>query len=403
MNIVVIGGGASGMMASIKASKNGHNVTVLEHKDKIGKKLLATGNGRCNLTNEVLKSDPSKCYEGYDQEWLENAFNAFGYDDTIKFFEELGLMIKSRQGLVYPYSDQANAVLDALRFRMQDLGIKVISDSHVDRVEGNIKEGFLVCTDNGKKYKCDRVIIATGSKAQPKLGADGSGYEIAKKLGHRINRLHPGLVQLKSSENYFKSIAGTRITSKCSLLFDEKVVKEEIGELQITSYGLSGIVIMNLSNCLGERLNNVSVSCDLMPDYDTAYLEDILSKKIKNYPDRDSGTLLIGILPKKLGDLFLKETKIGYDCKLKDIEKVKIQRLANLIKTWVVPINGTNTFEECQITLGGVPLEEVDANMESKVKKGVYLCGEILDVHGKCGGFNLQLAWTTGYIAGDLK
>ena len=420
MKVVVCGGGASGMTAAIWAAGAGHQVTLLEHKDRIGKKLLATGNGRCNLTNEALLNNPWEQYLLKDDKsfektevWLRRVFEQFGYADTISFFEKLGLVTRSRQGLIYPYSDQATAVLDVLRFEIEDLGIKVVTSQHVNKITGDKNTGFVVSARHTEdntvfEYKADRVILANGSKAQPKLGADGSGYKLARELGHKVATPRPGLVQLKSDEDYFKSIAGTRIGAECTLYVGKRKIVSESGELQLTAYGISGIVIMNLSNYLPIKsadckFEDVNVVVDVMPNIKKKDVLDILKRRVEEHPKRQSSEFLVGILPKKIGDLFLKLCNIGYTCRYKDIALSQLEKLTDMIKGWRILVTDTNSFEDSQIALGGVVLEEVKDTMESKVKPGVYLCGEMLDIHGRCGGYNLQLAWSTGAIAGMLR
>jgi len=408
MKVIVVGGGPAGMMAAIKAAEYGHNVSILEHNDRIGRKLLATGNGKCNLTNELLKDNPAKIYgsfypedkDGIRKKLVETIMTRFGYDDTISFFEEIGLITRNNGGLIYPYSEQASAVLDVLRFRLRDLGIKIYCGENVKEIIPQNK-AFLIKTGNGEYY-ADRVIVTTGSSAQPKLGSDGSGYSILKKLGHTINEVRPGLVQLCCKGDFFKAVSGSRIRSKVSLYDKDNLIYSESGQIQFTDYGISGIVAMNVSNRLRLCRSNPRLSCDLTEDISESELEKILLKRIDNMTNRMSGELLIGILPKKIGDMLLKLSGIGYDKKYSDINKDQIRKLVDITKEFKVDITKTKTFEEAQIALGGIEITELTDRLESKYIPGVFVAGEILDVHGDCGGFNLQLAFSFGAVAGML-
>ena len=400
MKVVIIGGGAAGMMAAVTAAGNGHKVTVIEHKDRLGKKLLATGNGRCNLSNEALGFEPWDYY-GVDENnsgyaLIKSVFNKFGYDDTIRFFNELGLMVKSRNGLVYPYSDQASAVLDVLRFKIRDMGIEVICGCHAEEIE----PGFRIVTDKGE-FKADRVIMAAGSCAQPKLGADGSGYKLLEKLGHKITPVSPGLVQIRCREDYFKSIAGIRMPASVSLYGPDEIYTES-GELQITAYGVSGIVIMNLSNRLSKCEKEKYIVIDLLENMTEREVRKLIFNRCEAFKLRRAGELLIGILPKMLGELFLRLCGITVDTKVSWISDYQKEQLAGYLKNWKVRIQGTNTFEEAQICLGGLDPSELTDCLESKITPGLFVAGEIIDVHGDCGGFNLQQAWSTGAVAGLL-
>lgn len=416
MKVIVIGGGPAGMTAAIVAARRGHEVTVLEHKDKIGRKLLATGNGRCNLSNRTVGEDPveaykvaySDIYKGEDAELVKSIFNKVSYDDTMRFFSELGLMFKYRGDLVYPNSDQASGVLDALRFELRDLGVNVLTDCKVKEIK-TISKGFAVdCVFSEKKDSlvADKVILATGSKAQPKLGAEGSGYLLAKRLGHKITQVTPGLVSFLCEGSCFKELAGVRTGARLSLIDregnTEKNIYEESGELQLTNYGISGIAAMNLSNRMPQVKGQAYIKIDFMEDMSRDELSDMLREKVAKFGHRQSGELFYGVLPKKLGDVLLKLSGIRFDKKISEVSDSEWKRLLSNLKEWKVRILGTNNFDSAQICLGGVRLDEIKDTMESRIVPGFYFAGEILDLHGDCGGFNLQLAWTTGAIAGML-
>ena len=404
MNVIIIGGGASGMMAGIVAASNGNKVTILEHKDKIGKKLLATGNGRCNLTNASLLNEPWKSYPLCDTNVIKEIFRQFSYEDTCDFFYDLGIILKDRNGLKYPLSDQASAVLDALRFKLYELSVNIICDCGVKDIkspQGNKKE-FEIQTDKGI-LRADRVILSTGSKAQPKLGSDGSGYELSKRLGHHVVNITPGLVQLRCKGEQYKALAGVRCQAKLYLYENDKTIYEEEGELQFTAYGISGIVTMNVSNYLAEcDIKKSRIEADLLPGMPFEELKEELFKRAERFKEREAVFLLNGMLPRKLIEVLLKECGIKTGDIIGGIHKNTLCKLMEKIKNYSIEITGTNTFDEAQICLGGVDVKDIKPTMESKLVPGLYFCGEILNLHGNCGGFNLQLAWSTGAIAGRV-
>ncbi len=405
MKITIIGGGASGMTAAITAAQSGHEVTLLEHRDRIGKKILLTGNGRCNLSNERLAEDPERCYHGVSStnstEIIKSVFNKFGFRETMEFFHNLGIPTRSRNGLIYPYSDQASAVLDVLRFRLRDLRVTVITECGVKGIRA--EKGFRVETDRGS-FDSDRLILACGGCAQPGTGSDGSGFDLARKLGHTITDVMPGLVPLCGEGNFWKRISGVRVRARMTLLDGDVVVRTEEGELQLTDYGISGIAVMNLSDY--RHLCKEPVIClDLLPDSDEEEVRKMLSDRTEYKKTSVMATaeeLLIGILPKKLGAQMLSFAGININTPVIDIPEGKINLLSHRLKNWKVRITGDRGFAYAQISLGGVLTDEIKNTLESRLVPGVYFAGEILDLKGDCGGYNLQLAWSTGAVAGML-
>lgn len=405
MKTIIVGGGPSGMMAAITAAEEGEEVILIEHNDRIGRKLLATGNGRCNLSNERVAGSFENYYSDADDKngpsfrLLNSIFQKFGYDDTIKFFNELGLLTKSREGLIYPYSDQAAAVLDVLRFRLRALNVTVRLGERVNSLR-RTDRGFEVSTDKEISFS-DRVILATGSKAQPKLGSDGTGYELLKTLGHSITRITPGLVQLRCGGNFFKSVSGVRVKASLTLRDPEgNTLGNESGELQLTDYGISGIAVMNLSNRLGGKVKGSVIKADFMEDYSQEEITGFLKQKCVDSVDGFAEELLIGIMPKKLGELIIKTAGIPFGSPMRKVTDGMIAKCVSLLKGFVFNIEDTNSFNEAQICLGGVPCDEVDENLQSRIVPGLYIIGELMNVHGICGGFNLQLCWSMGAVAG---
>lgn len=391
------------MMAAISAAMNNNRVTLLERMDRVGKKILATGNGRCNLTNSSLKEKPAEKYPLCDKAFVNAIFEQFGYDSTLDFFHKLGIITKSRNELIYPYSDQASSVLDALRYKMDELKINVKCNVRVSSVKKDEKTGKFKITADSFSTTADRVILSTGSKAQPKLGSDGSGYDLARGLNHTIAKIYPGLTKVIARGDFYKNAQGVRMSGRLKL-FDEKgFIYEESGEVQFTDYGISGIVVMDISNRLPLCKGKPYIVMDLLSEFTNEELKKELSFRRKTFKSYKSSELLMGIVPKKLSEVILKLSGIKLSDELKGISDFCIDKVVENLKSFRVDIQGTKSYDEAQICLGGVNLNEINSNLESKIVKGLYFCGELIDLHGDCGGYNLQLCWSTGYIAGQLN
>lgn len=363
MKAIIVGGGAAGVACAIRIKQNMPNaeVTVLEQLDDICRKLHATGNGRCNLTNTSAK----------------------GYEATKAFFNSLGLVLReSDEGRIYPYSNQASGVVEILKNACKHYNIETICDCRVNAVKQN-HDGFGVQSSKGY-FSCDALVLATGGMAQPFLGSDGSGYELSKMLGHTVTDLSPALVQLKSPNKNCRALKGVRAKCKVTIEINGEAVGSDCGELLFTDYGLSGIVTMNLSKYVNDRaLQNSSERCtaviDLVPDISEEEL-------IEHYNRYNS---YIGILPKKICSILMKQA-IGDGI-----------LAAKYAKNWKIIISGTKGFDFAQITKGGVPVFELKENNESKIIDNLYIIGELTDNQFKCGGFNLDYAFSSGINAGD--
>lgn len=401
-NILIIGGGASGLMAAINAANEKTKVTVFEKNDRIGKKILATGNGKCNLGNVNFSMD---YYHSDNKELLPVYFNKVGMQETISIFKELGLMIKEKNGYLYPLSEQASVVLDILRYRCEFLGVDIKTDIIISDI-AKTDDKFIV-TANNSIYRFDAVILACGSMAglskKEKDLTKLSGYDMAKKLGHSITKLYPSLVQLRCKDNFFKSISGVRSECTITLYNEEKAIEREHGELQITDYGISGICVFQMSGLVARELdkgNKIHAVIDFMPEYDEEEFELWLNARLITYSSQSIERFFLGLINKKLCALFIKLAGLKPDDKVCDKNLPKILEACILLKQFVVEIDSVNPFENAQVCSGGVKLTEVNECLESRICKNLYLCGEILDVDGKCGGYNLQWAWTSGIIAG---
>ncbi len=405
--VAVIGGGAAGMMAAITAAKAGAEVTIYEHTDRLGKKILSTGNGKCNLSNREMSAE---CFHSSDQELVKSCLNVFSVEETVSFFESLGLMIKEKNGYLYPLAEQAAVVLDVLRYAVENLGIKVVYQSQIRKVYGvkDTSKEVCVCVENGQeKAKYHSVIVACGSKAAPKTGSDGSGYELAKSMGHTIQPVLPALVQLKCKDTFCKALAGIRCDAKVHIYAGNNMLCEERGELQLTDYGISGIPVFQLSGLVNKYMLknkgcNITARIDFLPDYSEKQLEELFQERCKSvlYQTGTVEEFFTGMLNKKLMSLVIKQAGLQPGAKVSQENPEKLRKVFSLCKELRMHITGSNGFDNAQICTGGISLQEVNENLESKKVQGVYFAGEILDVDGRCGGYNLQWAWTSGAIAG---
>ena len=397
--VAVIGGGAAGMMAAVTAAQNGADVILLEHKDRLGKKILSTGNGRCNFTN--IRQEPA-CYHSDDPEFPWKVVEQFDARSIISFFLQLGVYSKNRNGYIYPNSDQASAVLDALRMEVERLGIDVRTGAECREIRPG-RKGFALLTDRGT-IRTDRVILCTGSKAAPATGSDGSGYTLAKQLGHRIVPVLPALVQLRCGETFFKSIAGIRSEGTVSIRTDGKCIASDRGEIQLTNYGISGIPVFQVSRYASRLLyekREVRAVLDFMPDFTPGQMLDFLRGRADARPQKKAEQFLIGLFHKKLSDLWIRLAGIPREKAAGSINEEEMERLISLIKNFTVSVTGTNSYDQAQVCCGGVDTAEVDPRtMGSRYVPGLYFAGELLDVDGMCGGYNLTFAWASGYIAG---
>lgn len=356
MTTIIIGAGASGIACAIKLKmiNQDANVIILEHLSSIGKKILATGNGRCNLTN--IKAD--------------------NYEEICDFFNSAGLKLREEDGRLYPYSLKAETVLETLSDSCKTLGVKIITDCEVTAIQKDL-------TIHSSKgiFKADNVVIATGGKAQKKLGSDGSGYKLLTKLGHTVTPLSPALVQLTSSSKYPRALKGTRTKCSTAIELDGEIIKQEFGEILFTDYGLSGIAAMNLSYIVsGNFAKKQPKKCVAVIDLTPEFSENDLKQHIEKFGS------LKGILGSALNSIITKQAGSDF-C-----------RIPAIVKNWRLIITGTKGFDFAQITNGGIPAEEIN-NFQSKIIPNLYICGEILNRQFECGGFNLDFAWHSGITA----
>lgn len=399
--VIVIGGGAAGMMASIVSKRNGANVILLERNERVGKKILATGNGRCNYTN--IHVDVNN-YHGKNPKFVYSPLSQMNAEMTINFFERLGITPAIEEGgKVFPLSFQASSVLDILRLEMENLGIKVITNSFVTDIIKK-KEKFIVALKDNNTFIGDKVILCPGGKAAPFTGSDGNGYVLGEKLGHSVVDVFPGLVQLKLDKDYLKQIAGVKVVGTAGLYNKKKLIREDRGDILFTNYGISGPPILQLSRKAIELLNKGKKPILKVSIIDTKIKEEIVDYLKLRFTYMEKRTIeksLIGFVNKRLIPVILKEVNINRNKQVAEISNEEIDKIANLLVDWRFKIIGSQSYRNAQVTAGGISTKEIDGTtMESKLVDGLYFAGEIVDIDGDCGGFNLQWAWSSAYVAG---
>ena len=400
-DFLIIGAGASGMMAAILAARKGKKVCILEKLDKAGKKLLATGNGKCNFTNEKMSVD---CFHG-DKAFVEHVLNQFSVEDCLRFFHSIGIYPKNKNGYFYPNSEQASSVVNSLIYELNRLNVKIFYQTKV--VDILPKDSLVrVNTDKGE-FLGKHLVIATGLLAAPKLGSDGSLFEIIKSLGHSFNPVLPTLCGYYCKGLKFKSISGVRAYGTVSSYINDEKIQEDTGEIQFTEYGLSGIPVFQISNSLSKGLyekNTVEIQINLLPDFSKEQLMEELNYRVSMNSFMPIGALLNGLVNQKLSDMILEKAGINKEMYVSSIAATDIARIGDLLQKITVKVTKFRDFEFAQVCTGGIPVSDVKwENLESKLVPNVHFTGEILDVDGICGGYNLHFAWATGYIVGNIE
>ena len=396
MIVGIIGGGAAGMTAALAASQlPGAQVVVFERQARVGRKLLATGNGRCNLTNLGATGDS---YHGQQPEFAQYALNQMNPETTLNWFRNMGLYtVAEPSGRVYPYSDQANSVVDILRLQLEKPNVTVHTGFDVQKIK-KTQNGFQVFSAE-ETVEVDKMIVACGGLAGSKLGGTMSGYKLLGKLGHRCTKLRPALVQLKSSWGSLASLKGVRTNCAVEILCDGKVFAQSRGELQFTEYGLSGPVIFEVSRDVCAVAGRWTAKMDFLPDMPADLLQDELCRRQNtNLPVQE---LLTGILHNRLGRVLTQAAGAGTNGLCRELRQDAIQAVCCACKEFEIAITEPMGMENAQVTAGGVMTEQFNPEtMESLLVPGLYACGEVLDIDGDCGGYNLQWAWSSGYLAG---
>lgn len=465
-DVAVVGGGAAGMTAAISAARSGARVVLLERGERPGKKILMTGNGKCNLGNRDLK--PSD-YHSDNMAVAASVLERFGTEETIAFFASLGLMVRERRGYLYPASEQAAVVLDVLRYGLEREGVTLLTQAMVRQLipsgEGLSGEGrgggYIICIDSGRKLWAGRVILACGGQAAPKTGSDGNGYELARTLGHRIIAPVPSLVQLHCGEKYCKALAGVRAegtvrvhvedesglssirpgrragTDKSEsrerglradgieesslrervkesriresgirenrLIADGLREFEETGEIQLTEFGISGIPVFQLSGSVNQLLaqgKKMRAELDFFPQYGADDYEELCRLRLDRMGRESVETFFTGMLHKKIMSVCIRLAGLSPEQEAAKVGKDRLWQVFSLCRRLPFTITGSHSFDSAQVCRGGVSMEEVDCRLQSLCSPGLYLAGEMLHVDGRCGGYNLQWAWASGYTAG---
>lgn len=396
MKVVVIGGGASGILAALKASEHA-DVTLIERNNKIGKKILITGNGKCNFWNKEI--DTSK-YNSSNIEVLEGILQR--KDEVYKYLtENLGITPIEKNGYIYPYSKTASSIEETFTRELKKKNISILYDLRVTDLKTNDSDVQVYLSDN-THIKADKVIIATGSKAASKTGSDGSGYDLLSSLGESIVTISPALVPLKISDEEKNIWSGIRTDVKLTIKDNTKIVKEEFGEIQLTDYGISGIVTFNISSVISKGiLNNekLDVIIDFLPKIDN--LSDFLENKNKLMQASSLEELLETLFNYKLMSALLKRANLNKSLKWNNLSREEKGYLINTIKCFKINVIATEDYEKAQVCRGGLSLQEVDDKMSLRSNNNIKVVGELLDADGICGGYNLAFAFITGYIAGD--
>lgn len=399
-DVIVIGGGAAGMMAAIAAAREKASVLILEHMELCGKKILSTGNGRCNYTNRMQGIE---YYRGDDPAFVLPALKMFGYEQTIEFFKSIGIEPKEKNGYVYPRSMQASSVREALLLELRRQGVKIELGCGIRKLLPK-HDSYEICTKNGS-FSAKTCILATGGKSAKHTGSDGSGFLYLEPLAHHIIDLVPALTGLQAKPPFPKTLAGIRAEAEVQLFVENVQIASDFGEVQMTAEGISGIPVFQISRYAAKALakgQKVQARVDFFSEF--ASLEefkDYLSARINSMKGRSIREAMEGLVPDKLIDTALSNTGISLKKQAVDCSGEEIAALAAYWKRFTCEIAGTRKFEQSQATAGGVATDEICAEtMESKIYPGLFFAGEVMDIDGMCGGYNLQWAWSSGYAAG---
>lgn len=388
-------------MAGISAARKGAKVLILEHMDSAGKKILATGNGKCNFTNE---KQGIAYYRGKNPAFVLPVFEQFGLTETLELFEELGIVPRSkRDGYYYPASGQASSVREVLLLECRRLKVRIAYNVGIRSIKKE-SDCFIFDTKQGE-FQSVSCILATGGKAAKKTGSDGSGIPYIVGFGHKLTDIVPALVALQGKQSFLKEIAGIRAENRVEIYIENKKIAEETGELQLTEYGVSGIPVFQLSRYAAYGLlegKSVYVLLDFLPWQTKEETHSMLEVRFgKNGKGKTAKEALVGLFPDKLIGTLLTEAGIQPETKAENCTQEELEKLVSVIRHLRVDITGTKGFDAAQVTAGGVDTEEIDGNtMESKLVSGLYFAGEVVDIDGMCGGYNLQWAWSSGWVAG---
>lgn len=403
-NVIVVGGGAAGMMAAVFAARNGQNVQLLEKNEKLGKKLFITGKGRCNITNAADIEDLFTAVIS-NPKFLYSGFYSFTNQQVVDFFEELGVKTKIERGeRVFPVSDHSSDVIAAFSRELKSLGVSVSLHTEVKELLCEQDKVCGVLLTNGKKMKADAVIVATGGISYPSTGSTGDGYRFAREAGHKVTELLPSLVPMEVRQWYAKELQGLSLRNiEIRITDGKKKLYEEFGEMLFTHYGVTGPVILSASSVVGKTLRKkeLTLHIDLKPALSEEQLDRRILREFDANHNKQYKNSIDSLFPAKLKPVMIELSEIEPEKKVNEITKEERQRLIHLIKDFTMTLTGLRGYNEAIITKGGVSVKEIDpGTMESKIIKGLYFAGEVLDLDAVTGGYNLQIAWSTGYLAG---
>lgn len=407
--VIVVGGGAAGMMAAVTAAQNGHQVTLLERNEKLGKKVFITGKGRCNLTNA---SDIEEIFEHIvtNRKFLYSALYGFDNRACMDFFEENGLRLKVERGnRVFPVSDHSSDVIKTLEKKLKTLSVEIRLHT---RVENLLTESFQdkkriagVTDEKGKSYEADAVILATGGISYPSTGSTGDGHKMAEETGHKVTDLYPALVPLKAKEGFCRELMGLSLKNvNATFKEGKKVLYSEFGEMLFTHFGVSGPIILSGASVINQRLakNEIQLFIDLKPALTEEQLQKRLTREFEENRQKQFKNACSGLFPARLIPVMIALSGIDPEKKACEISKEEKRGFARCIKALPLTVTGTGSYEEAIVTKGGVSVKDINpSTMESKQVCGLYFAGELIDVDAFTGGFNLQIAWSTGRLAGE--
>lgn len=398
-NTLVVGGGAAGLMAAIAAADRGDSVTLLEKNDRLGRKILISGNGRCNMLN--TDGDPTH-FHGGDPAFARGPLEAFPVEDTLAFFKDLGIETRvERRGRVFPASNQATSVVRLLEDRAVRAGIEIAYSADMSALTQG--DSFRVGTTDGRVFDADRVIVTTGGTSAPSIGGSDDGMRLVCALGHRRTAIYPGLGPLETERSELHKLQGVRAMVSAQALVDGKLVKQDDWEILFRYYGLSGLVIFNLSEAVAPFVDagNVSVRINFFPGMDADELEELLRARWNRHPHRSAAFSFTGLLPDKIPPVLLPLMNLPPDRPSGGITAAEGRRIAEGLTAWEVRVLKSRPFAESEVMVGGIVTDDVDpSTMASRIVPGLFLAGEMLDVHGDLGGFNFQWAWSSGWVAG---
>lgn len=401
MRAAVIGAGASGMTAALTAARLGHEVTLYERQARVGRKLMATGNGRCNLTN--TGAGPSN-YHGEAPDFVRPALEAFPSEAALDFFRGLGLLAREEWGgRVYPLSNSANSVVDVLRQALDAAGVELIAGDRVRELR-RAGPGYSVTTESGDKRSFDAVVVACGGLAGEKLGGGRDGYELLKALGHTRTALRPALVQITTEPMYPRSLKGIKADCALRVLSRGRLLASSCGELLFTETGVSGPAAFDVSRAVSEAGDaKMELEIDFLRDYTAAEVLAHLQNRARTAPELPASELLTGSVHNRLGRMLIKYADVEASAPLSALSERELRTVAGACKRFKLPVRGTESFANAQVTAGGIRTSEFDPRtLESRLCPRLFACGEVLDIDGDCGGYNLQWAWSSGVLAGHL-